>query len=151
VNSIGANPSFSRANNDAPTQGFLENSTLVFSGFTLPVGTNEMFQIRLTNIRVDPNKLAADTSITSTVVATFPVESQSRLVLGVIHSSLNVSAGSEPNFGGCQLVSGGMVTPLAADPCPFSASQAGNATHAAVTSVPHSFGPPRPRFRRWSH
>lgn len=82
-----------------PTQGFLQNGALVFSGFGFP--TNETnpgstFQLRITNIRVNANTVASGTFITGTVLATFPVQNQSGLVLGVAQSSLSVAAASPP-------------------------------------------------------
>jgi len=89
-----------------PTQGFLQNGALVFSGFvvpSVPVGsTSETFQIRITNVRVNANTVASGTFITGTVLATFPVQNQSGLVLGVAQSSLSVSVASPPtNFTQC--------------------------------------------------
>ena len=56
-----------------PTQGFLQNGALVFSGFTLPT-TGVPFQIRVTNVRVNANSVAAGTFITGTILATFPIQ-----------------------------------------------------------------------------
>jgi hypothetical protein len=83
-----------------PAQGFLQNGALVFSGFTLPA-TGVPFQIRVTNVRVNANSVAAGTFITGTVLATFPVQNQSGLVLGVAQSSLSVSVSSVTNFAQC--------------------------------------------------
>jgi len=83
-----------------PTQGFLQNGALVFSGFTLPT-TGAPFQIRVTNVRVNANSVAAGTFITGTVLATFPVQNQSGLVLGVAQSSLSVSVSSVTSFAQC--------------------------------------------------
>jgi hypothetical protein len=79
-----------------PTQGFLQNGALVFSGFTVPSnGTTPVtFQLRVTNIRVNANTVASGTFITGTILATFPVQNQSGLVLGVAQSSLSVTATS---------------------------------------------------------
>ena len=52
------------------------------------------FQLRITNIRVDANTVASGTFITGTILATFPVQNQSGLVLGVAQSSLSVTATS---------------------------------------------------------
>jgi hypothetical protein len=70
-----------------PTQGFLQNGALVFSGFTLPVG-GAPFQIRVTNVRVNANQLAAGSFVTGTV-------------LGAIQSSLSVGVSSVTNFAQC--------------------------------------------------
>jgi hypothetical protein len=84
-----------------PTQGFLQNGALVFSGFTLPT-TGVPFQIRVTNVRVNANSVAAGTFITGTILATFPVQNQSGLVLGVAQSSLSVSVSALTSFSQCQ-------------------------------------------------
>ena len=84
-----------------PTQGFLQNGALVFSGFTLPT-TGVPFQIRVTNVRVNANSVAAGTFITGTILATFPIQNQSNLVLGVAQSSLSVSVSALTNFSQCQ-------------------------------------------------
>ncbi len=84
----------SPANVGTPTQGFLQNGALVFLGLHgLPVnaGANSQIQLRVTNIRVNANSVAAGTFITGTVLATFPVQNQSNLVLGVAQSSLSVA------------------------------------------------------------
>jgi len=83
-----------------PTQGFLQNSALVFSGFTLPVG-GAPFQIRVTNVRVNANSLAAGGFVTGTVLATFGIQNQQNLVLGAIQSSLSVAVSSVTNFAQC--------------------------------------------------
>jgi len=86
-----------------PTQGFLQNGALVFSGFTVPSTANETFQLRVTNIRVNANTVASGTFITGTILATFPVQNQSNLVLGVAQSSLSVSlASTTQSFSQCQ-------------------------------------------------
>jgi len=86
----------------APVQGFLQNGALVFSGFTLPNNSApNQFQVRVTNVRVNANSVAAGTFITGTVLATFPVQNQSQLVLGVAQSSLSVSVSSVTNFAQC--------------------------------------------------
>jgi len=86
----------------APAQGFLQNGALVFSGFLLPT-TGTPFQLRVTNVRVQANSVAAGTFITGTILATFPVQNQSGLVLGVAESSLSVSVGTTiTNFSQCQ-------------------------------------------------
>ena len=73
-----------------PTQGFLQNGALVFSGFTLPA-TSGAFQLRITNVRVNANAVVSGTFVTGTILATFPVQNQSGLVLGVVQSSLSVA------------------------------------------------------------
>jgi len=114
-------PSFACTNNNTftggtPTQGYLQNGALVFSGFTLPYSTTpETFQLRVTNIRVNANTVASGTFITGTVLATFPIQNQSGLVLGVAQSSLSVSVTSPPaNFTQCNstATSGSTVTAL---------------------------------------
>jgi len=86
----------------APVQGFLQNGALVFSGFTLPNNAApNTFQVRVTNVRVNANSVAAGTFITGTVLATFPVQNQSNLVLGVAQSSLSVAVSSVTNFAQC--------------------------------------------------
>jgi hypothetical protein len=88
--------------NSAPAQGFLQNGALVFSGFLLPT-TGVPFQLRVTNVRVNANSVAAGTFITGTILATFPVQNQSGLVLGVAEASLSVSVGTTiTNFSQCQ-------------------------------------------------
>ena len=77
-----------------PTQGFLQNGALEWTGFTLPT-TGAPFQLRLTNIRVNANALAAGAFVTGTVLATFGIQNQQNLVLGDIQSSLSVSV-SQP-------------------------------------------------------
>jgi len=83
-----------------PTQGFLQNGALVFSGFTLPVG-GAPFQIRVTNVRVNANSLAAGGFVTGTVLATFGIQNQQQLVLGAIQSSLSVAVSAVTNFAQC--------------------------------------------------
>lgn len=83
-----------------PTQGFLQNGALVFTGFTLPT-TGVPFQIRVTNVRVNANSLAAGAFVTGTVLATFGIQNQQNLVLGAIQSSLSVSVSSVTNFAQC--------------------------------------------------
>jgi hypothetical protein len=83
-----------------PTQGFLQNGALVFSGFTLPAN-GQPFQVRVTNVRVNANSLAAGSFVTGTVLATFGIQNQQNLVLGAIQSSLNVTVGSLSNFAQC--------------------------------------------------
>jgi hypothetical protein len=103
-----------------PTEGFLQNGALVFSGFTVPASTNPAttivtFQLRITNIRVNANTVASGTFITGTILATFPVQNQSGLVLGVAQSSLSVAAASPPtSFTQCTSTtsSGSTVTAL---------------------------------------
>jgi len=96
-----------------PTQGFLQNGALVFSGFTLP-DKGAPFQIRVTNVRVNANSVAAGTFITGTVLATFPVQNQAGLVLGVAQSSLSVAVGSVSSFAQCTstATSGSIITTL---------------------------------------
>jgi len=89
-----------------PTQGFLQNGALVFSGFTLPSSgtqTNGLFNftIRVTNVRVNANSLAAGAFVTGTVLSTFGLQNQQNLVLGAIQSSLSVSVSSVTNFAQC--------------------------------------------------
>jgi hypothetical protein len=85
-----------------PTQGFLQNGALVFSGFTLPVvAGGGQFQIRVTNVRVNANALAAGGFVTGTVLATFGIQNQQNLVLGAIQSSLSVAVSSTTNFAQC--------------------------------------------------
>ncbi|HEY3838260.1 MAG TPA: FG-GAP-like repeat-containing protein, partial [Bryobacteraceae bacterium] len=87
----------------APTQGFLQNGALVFSGFTLPAScpggatpvcstTNGFasFTIRITNLRVNANELASGSFVTGTVLSTFGLQNQQNLVLGAVQSSLSV-------------------------------------------------------------
>jgi hypothetical protein len=83
-----------------PTQGFLQNGALVFSGFTLPTN-GAPFQIRVTNVRVNANSLAAGSFVTGTVLATFGIQNQQNLVLGAIQSSLSVAVSSVSNFAQC--------------------------------------------------
>jgi len=83
-----------------PTQGFLQNGALVFSGFTLPTNSAP-FQIRVTNVRVNANSLAAGGFVTGTVLATFGIQNQQQLVLGAIQSSLSVAVSSVSNFAQC--------------------------------------------------
>ena len=83
-----------------PTQGFLQNGAVVFSGFTLPT-TGTPFQIRVTNVRVNANSLAAGGFVTGTVLATFGIQNQQNLVLGAIQSSLSVAVSSVTNFAQC--------------------------------------------------
>jgi len=93
----------------APVQGFLQNGALVFSNFTLPnnppssgpPATNNNFTIRVTNVRVNANSVASGTFITGTILATFPVQNQSGLVLGVAQSSLSVAVSATTNFSQC--------------------------------------------------
>jgi hypothetical protein len=81
------------------TQGYLQNGALVFSGFTLP--TTGSFTVRVTNVRVNANSVAAGTFITGTILATFPIQNQSSLVLGVAQASLSVAVSSTSNFAQC--------------------------------------------------
>jgi len=86
----------------APTQGFLQNGSLSFSGFTLPVVPGGgAFQIRVTNVRVNANTLAAGSFVTGTVLATFGLQNQQNLVLGAIQGSLSVAVSSLSNFAQC--------------------------------------------------
>ena len=97
----------------SPTQGFLQNGALVFSGFTLP--TNGLpFQIRVTNVRVNANSVAAGSFVTGTVLATFGIQNQQNLVLGAIQSSLSVAVSSVTNFAQCNstATSGSIVSTL---------------------------------------
>ncbi len=97
-------PSFA-CTNSGPTQGFLQDGALVFTGFTLPQAASEAFQLRITNVRVDANALASGTFIYGTVLATFPIQNQAGLILGVVESSLSVSVSPELNFSGCSSLS----------------------------------------------
>jgi len=84
------------------TQGFLQNGSLVFSGFTLPAG-GVPFSVRITNVRINSNALASGSFVTGTILATFPIQNQSGLVLGAVQSSLSVSITSPPvSFAQCQ-------------------------------------------------
>lgn len=92
----------------APTQGFLQNGALVFSNFVLPLAANSTFTLRVTNVRVNANSVASGTFITGTILATFPIQNQSGLVLGVAQSSLSVSTPSTlVNFTQCTSQSSG--------------------------------------------
>jgi hypothetical protein len=85
-----------------PTQGFLQNGALEFSGFTLPVAGG-YFQLRITNLRVNANSLAPGSFVIATVLATFPIQNQSGLVVGADQSSLNLSASTPiPTLQQCQ-------------------------------------------------
>ena len=78
-----------------PTQGFLQNGSLSFAGFSLPVVPGGgQFQIRVTNVRVNANTLAAGSFVTGTVLATFGLQNQQNLVLGAIQGSLSVTIAS---------------------------------------------------------
>jgi hypothetical protein len=96
-----------------PTQGFLQNGALVFSGFTLPTNS-QPFQIRVTNVRVNANSVAAGSFVTGTVLATFGIQNQQNLVLGAIQSSLSVAVSSVTNFAQCNstATSGSVVSTL---------------------------------------
>jgi len=70
--------------------------------FTLPIVPNGgQFQIRVTNVRVNANSLAAGSFVTGTVLATFGIQNQQNLVLGAIQASLSVSVGSVSPFAQC--------------------------------------------------
>jgi len=89
--------------NDNPAtavQGFLQNGALVFSNFFLPT-TGAPFQVRVTNVRVNANSLAAGSFVTGTILATFPIQNQQNLVLGAIQSSLSVAVSSVSSFAQC--------------------------------------------------
>jgi hypothetical protein len=73
-------------------QGFLQNGALVFSGSNFLLPTTGSFSIRITNVRVNANSVPAGSFITGTVLATFPIQNQSGLVLGVAQTSLSVAA-----------------------------------------------------------
>ncbi len=92
-------PSFACANS-APIQGLLESGDLFFSGYTLPT-SGQNFQIRITNVRVNANAVAAGTVISGNVLTSFPVQNQNNLSLGVVESSLSVSVSPELNLSGC--------------------------------------------------
>jgi len=72
----------------------------VFSNFFLPT-TGAPFQVRVTNVRVNANSLAAGSFVTGTILATFPIQNQQNLVLGAIQSSLSVAVSSVTNFAQC--------------------------------------------------
>jgi hypothetical protein len=84
-----------------PTQGFLQSGALVFSGFTLPNSGPTTFTIRVTNIRVNANSLAAGSFVTGTVLSTFGLQNQQNLVLGAVQSSLSTTVSSVTNFAQC--------------------------------------------------
>ncbi len=85
-----------------PTQGFLQNGALTFAGFTLPVIPNgSQFQLRITNVRVNANSVAAGTFITGTVLATFGLQNQQNLVMGAVEASLGVSVSGMSTFPQC--------------------------------------------------
>ena len=87
----------------APTQGFIQNGAFVFSGFYLPANANGgPFQLRITNVRVNANSLAAGAFVTGTVLATFGISNQQNLVLGAVQSSLSVSVPTLSTFALCQ-------------------------------------------------
>jgi hypothetical protein len=85
-----------------PTQGFLQNGALVFSGFTLPSSGPTSFTARITNVRVNANSLAAGSFVTGTVLSTFGLQNQQNLVLGAIQSSLSTTVSATTNFAQCQ-------------------------------------------------
>jgi hypothetical protein len=87
-------------NTATAVQGFLQNQALVFSGFLLP-NTGIPFQVRVTNVRVNANSLAAGSFVTGTVLSTFPIQNQQNLVLGAIQSSLSVAVSAVSNFSQC--------------------------------------------------
>jgi hypothetical protein len=80
-----------------PTQGFLENGALVFSGFTLPANGTP-FQVRIANVRVNANAIGAGSFVTGTVLATFGIQNQQNLVLGAVQTSLSIGVSSVPTF-----------------------------------------------------
>jgi len=87
-----------------PIQGQLQNGALVFSGFGLPNASS--FSLRVTNVRINANALSAGSFVTGTLLATFPLQNQSGLVLGAVQSSLSVTVintSSNPikNFAQC--------------------------------------------------
>jgi hypothetical protein len=85
-----------------PTQGFLQNGALVFSNFKLPTSApNNTFTIRVTNVRVNANNVAAGQFVTGTALATFGLQNQSNLVLGAVQNSLSVGVSSVTNFAQC--------------------------------------------------
>jgi len=126
-----------------PTQGFLENGALVFSGFTLPA-TGVPFQIRVTNVRVNANSLAAGSFVTGTILATFGIQNQQNLVLGAIQSSLSVAVSSVNNFAQCnstptagttvatltvkELVNTAFKAPASCNPCTVNGQPISNST-----------------------
>jgi len=87
-------------NTATAVQGFLQNQALVFSGFLLPTN-GAPFQVRVTNVRVNANSLAAGSFVTGTVLSTFPIQNQQNLVLGAIQSSLSVAVSAVSNFAQC--------------------------------------------------
>jgi len=89
-----------------PTQGFLQNGALVFSGFKLPTSSpNNIFTIRVTNVRVNANSVAAGQFVTGTALATFGLQNQSNLVLGAVQLSLATAVSSVTNFAQCNSTS----------------------------------------------
>ena len=85
-----------------PTQGFLQNGVLIFSGFTLPTGGNP-FLLRITNIRVNTNQLTAGALVSGSVMASFPISNSQNLVLGGVEPSLSLSVSTPlPSFTQCQ-------------------------------------------------
>ncbi len=118
-----------------PVQGFLQNGALSFSGFLLP--TASPFQIRLTNVRVNANSVAAGTFINGTVLGTFPIQNQSNLVLGVAQSSLSVAVASTSNFAQCTstTTSGSVVTTLTVKELVNTAFKSPNVVTGAVGGV----------------
>jgi len=84
--------------NTNPTQGLLQTtggSTVTFTGFLLPTN-GQPFQIRVTNVRVNANSLAAGSFVTGTVLASFGIQNQQNLVLGAVQGSLSVTIASPP-------------------------------------------------------
>jgi len=125
----------SAGSSGTPTQGNLQNGALVFTGFTVPSTAAETFQLRVTNVRVNANSVASGTFITGTILATFPVQNQSGLVLGVAQSSLSVTVASPPtNFTQCNstATSGSTVTSLTIKELVNTAFKSPNAVLGAV-------------------
>jgi len=121
-----------------PTQGNLQNGALVFTGFGLPLtlgssttvlATANTFQLRITNVRVNANSVASGTFINGTVLATFPIQNQTNLVLGVAQSSLNVTVSSPPsNFTQCtSQTAGSTITDMTIKELVLTAFKAPNA------------------------
>jgi len=129
----------SAGSSGTPTQGSLQNGALVFTGFTIPSTANESVQLRVTNIRVNANSVASGTFITGTVLATFPVQNQSGLVLGVAQSSLSVSVTSPAtNFTQCNSTptAGTSVTALTIKELVNTAFKSPNVVTGAVGGTP---------------
>jgi len=123
-------------NTTTAVQGFLQNGAVVFSSFFLPT-TGAPFQVRVTNVRVNANSLAAGSFVTGTVLATFPIQNQQNLVLGAIQSSLSVAVSSVTNFAQCNSTptQGTVVSTLTVKELVNTAFKSPNATIGAVGGV----------------